>query len=102
MSKLFLAIVIFFQLSFSTHCDCGFENGEYDATVEYYNPKTYYTATYDLTVDVKDCKVTVIHFPKGGWLDNTHIKPAALDEDGEASAIDDKRRKWDIHIDQPE
>ena len=102
MKKLFLAVSIFFQLSFNTHYECGFDDGEYDATVKYYNPKTYYTAKYDLKVDVKNCKVTVIHFPKGGWLDNTHIKAAALDEDGDASATDDKYRKWDIHIDKPE
>lgn len=102
MTKLFLFVVIIFQLSFNTNYDCGFDDGEYDATVEYYNPKTYHTATYDLMVDVKDCKVTVIHFPKGGWLDKTHIKPADLDEDGNASANDDRERKWSIHIDKPE
>lgn len=102
MTKLFLVVAIFFQLSFNTHYDCGFDDGEYDAIAKYYNPKTYYTATYDLTVDVKNCKVTVIHFPKGGWLDNTHIKAANLDKDGDASATDDKYRKWSIHIDKPE
>lgn len=102
MTKLFLVVAIFFQLSFNTHYDCGFDDGEYDATVKYYNPKTYHTAKYDLKVYVEDCQVTVIHFPKGGWLDKAHIEPADLDEDGDASATDDRDRKWDIHIDKPE
>ncbi len=102
ISKLILITLILIQLSFTKHYDCGFEDGEYDATVKYYNPKTYHTATYDLKVEVENCKVIVIHFPKGGWLDDTHINPAELGTDGNTSAIDDRYRNWDIHINKPE
>lgn len=100
MTKLFLILSLFLQTSFITQDDCGFEDDKYDAIVKYYNPNTGYTAKYNLKVTVDDCQVTVIHFPKGGWLDNTHIKPADLDEEGNATAYDDKYRKWNIHIDK--
>ena len=47
-----------------------YEDGTYDASVDYYNPKTGYSATYDLEVDVEDGEVVRINFPKGGWLDD--------------------------------
>ena len=55
-----------------------------------------------MKVEVENCKVIVIHFPKGGWLDDTHINTAELGTDGNASAIDDRYRNWDIHINKPE
>ena len=96
----FFLIIFFFKPYFSQ--DCGFEDGDYEAVVKYYNPKTSHTAKYTLTVEVENCEVTIIHFPKGGWLDETHIEPAKLDENGNATVKDDKGRKWFIHIDKPE
>lgn len=78
--------------------DCGYEDGTHSATVDYYNPETGHSATYDLEVEVQDCEVTQINFPKGGWMDEDHIDPAALDEDGNANVEDDRGRSWDIHL----
>lgn len=62
--------------------DIEFEDGVYNASVEYYNPETNYYATYELEVEVFDNQVTVIYFPKGGWLDEDHISPDYLDANG--------------------
>ena len=52
---------------------CRFDDETYSATVEYSNPTTGYTATYDLDVLVENCQIVEIDFPKGGWLDEDHI-----------------------------
>ena len=78
--------------------DCGIEDGSHDASVDYYNPNTGHTAIYDLEVEVEDCKVTIIYFPNGGRLDNDHISPEELDEDGNATLEDEKGRTFDVHI----
>lgn len=78
--------------------ECKFKDGVHSATVEYYNPETGHSASYDLEVDVEDCQVTTIYFPKGGWLDDSHINPSQLDDGGDASLEDDKGRRFDVHI----
>lgn len=78
---------------------CGIEDGSHSATVDYYNPDTGHSATYDLEVEVEDCEVTTIHFPKGGWLDDSHISPEELDSDGNATLEDDEGRTFEVHID---
>jgi hypothetical protein len=77
---------------------CGVEDGTHSATVEYYNPDTDYSATYTLEVDVEDCEVTTIYFPKGGWLDDSHISPTEIDN-RHASIEDDQGRTFEIDID---
>ena len=83
----------------------NYEDGTYDASVDYYNPKTGYLATYDLEVDVEDGEVVRINFPKGGWLDDdvhpseSQLSPAELDEDGEAIMEDENGRTFEIKID---
>ena len=82
-----------------------YEDGTYDASVDYYNPKTGYSATYDLEVDVEDGEVVRINFPKGGWLDDdvhpseSRLSPAEIDEDGEATMEDENGRTFEIKID---
>lgn len=79
---------------------CTFEDGSHEATVNYYNPNTGYSAEYSLSVEVEDCQVIRIDFPKGGWLDEDHIRPGEIDEDGNATIEDDQERIWEIHIDE--
>lgn len=82
-----------------------YKDGSYDASVDYYNPKTGYSATYDLEVDVEDGEVVRINFPKGGWLDDdvhpseSRLSPAEIDEDGEATMEDENGRTFEIKID---
>ena len=79
---------------------CGFSDNTYNATVDYSNPETGYSATYTLDVEVSGCQVIQIDFPNGGYLDDDHIDPTDLDENGDASVEDDKGRTFDVHIDE--
>ncbi|AIN74100.1 hypothetical protein O8E88_000459 [Flavobacterium psychrophilum] len=80
------------------------DDGNYDASVDYYNPKTGYSATYDLDVDVENGEVVRINFPKGGWLDEdvhpaeSRLSPAELNEDGEATMEDENGRTFEVKI----
>ena len=78
---------------------CGVDDGTHKARVEYYNPFTGHNAYYTLKVQVENCKVKQINFPNGGWLDESHIPPTALNQDGRATLEDDKGRIYDVDID---
>jgi hypothetical protein len=82
-----------------TGSDGAYDDGTHSATVDYYNPETGHSATYDLEVEVQDCEVIRIEFPRGGWLDSDHISPTALDDNGEATIEDDRGRTWEVHLD---
>ena len=75
------------------------EDGTYSADVDYYNPDTGYSSNYTLDVEVLDGCVVEIDFPNGGYLDDTHIDPTELDEDGNCTVYDDEGREYEIHID---
>lgn len=75
-----------------------YEDGTYCADVEYYNPNTGTRNTYELSVEVEDGEVTVINWPNGGWLDDSHFTPEELDENGEASFVSDKGYYYDVTI----
>lgn len=79
--------------------DASIKYGTYSATVDYYNPDTDYSNTYTLDVEVEDNKVVQIDFPNDGYLDDTHIEPQELDEDGHCSIEDDEGRTFDIQLD---
>lgn len=76
-----------------------FEDGTYLATVDYYNPVTAYSATYTLEVEVESNQVTVIYFLNDGYLDDDHIWPAELDDDGFVSIDGEGGKTYDIQID---
>lgn len=79
--------------------DEGFEDGTYTATVDYYNSETSYNATYTLDVEVEDNEVTVIYFNNGGYLDEDHIWPEELDEDGYVEIEGENGKYYEIQID---
>ena len=76
----------------------GFESGDYCAEVTYYNPRTGTTNEYTLKVEVDDNEVQKIYFNNGGWLDDTHITPQELDDDGECTLTSDKGIEYSIKI----
>ena len=76
----------------------AFEDGTYCADVTYYNPKTGTRNTYTLTVDVENNELTVIHWPNGGWLDDTHFSPEQLDSEGTCSFNTYEGMQYDIDI----
>lgn len=78
---------------------CAYDDGTHSATVDYYNPDTGFSNTYTLDVDVEDCQVVQINFPNGGYLDNDHITPTDLDDDGTCSVEGDEGRTYDVQID---
>lgn len=78
--------------------DCNFKDDTYSATVDYNNPETNYSNTYTLEVDVENCQVVKISFPKGGWLDEDHISAADLDDNGNATVEGEDGKTYEIHI----
>lgn len=80
--------------------NCGFSDVSYSATVDYYNPETGYSQTYNLDVEVQDCMVVQINFPKGGWLDDDHISATEIDEDGNATLDGENGKTYEVHIER--
>lgn len=78
---------------------CKFENGTHSAAVDYYNPETGYTQTYILDVEVENCEVVQINFPRGGWLDSDHISPSELNEEGSCTIEGEGGKIYEIQID---
>lgn len=78
---------------------CKFEDGTHSATVDYYNPETGYSQTYTLDVEVENCEVVQINFPKGGWLDLDHISPAELDENSTCTIDGEEGKTYKVKID---
>jgi hypothetical protein len=84
--------------SIESNSGCKFEDGNYSATVDYNNPETGYSSSYTLDVEVQDCQVIQINFPKGGYLDEDHISFADIDEDGRASVDGEDGKTYEIQI----
>jgi len=95
-SKLFLffLVISFFTISCSNN---KYTNGDYCAEVGYYNPRTGTRSTYTLPVKVENNKLTVIHFPNGGWLDDSHFKPPKINN-GKATFVSDRGYRYNIKI----
>jgi hypothetical protein len=72
------------------------EEGAHEATVDYYNPSTGWSNTYDLDVEVEDGRVTEIRFPNGGYI----TADEELDDEGNATVYDDEGREYEVHVDQ--
>tara|TARA_R100000935_G_C2743644_1_gene126899 strand:- start:92 stop:502 length:411 start_codon:yes stop_codon:yes gene_type:complete len=77
----------------------GYEDGTYTATVYYNNPETDYSATYTLDVEVEDNEVTIIYFPNDGYLDEDHIWPEELDDQGYVMIYGEEGKTYEIQID---
>lgn len=82
--------------------DGTYEDGTYCAEVEYYNPNTRTRSTYSLNVEVENNELTLIHWPNGGWLDDSHFTPVELDESGYCSFTSDRGYEYEVQITGPE
>lgn len=78
---------------------CKYDDGTYSASVDYYNPVTGYSATYNLDVEVQECQIVQINFPNDGYLDEDHISYADIDENGEATVLGEEGKTYNITID---
>lgn len=80
--------------------DCSeIEDGTYSATVGYYNPNSGTSSSYYLDVDVEDNHVITIYFNNGGFLDENHIEPGELDEDGYCIVHGEGGKTYEITLD---
>lgn len=57
-----------------------YPDGRYCARVEYYYSETGTNSTYTLAIDIEDGEVGRIHWPNGGWLDNSHFSSADISD----------------------
>jgi hypothetical protein len=78
---------------------CKYEDGTHSATVEYTNTQTGYSQTYTLDVEVENCEVVQINFPRGGWLDSDHISPEQIDSDGSCTIEGEEGKTYEVQID---
>lgn len=75
----------------------GYSDGKYCAEIEYYYPKTGTRSTYTLEVGIEDNELTIIHWPNGGWLDDSHFYPPDI-SDGYAEFESDRGVEYTIKI----
>jgi hypothetical protein len=75
----------------------GYTDGTYCATIDYYYFKTGTNSTYTLEVEIENNELTVIHWPNGGWLDDSHFSPPDI-SDGEASFKSDRGMDYTVRI----
>jgi hypothetical protein len=76
----------------------GFEDGTYCADVTYYNPNTGTSNDYTFEVEVQQNEVVQINFGNGGYLDNEHMTPEVLDENGECTIFSDRDYEYSIKL----
>lgn len=81
-----------------TETEIGYKTDTYCAEVEYYNPNTGTRSTYTLNVEVEDNELVKIHWPNGGWLDDSHFNPEELDSSGFCSFTSDRGYQYEIQI----
>lgn len=74
-----------------------YDDGIYCAEIHYYNPETGTNSQYFLSVSVKDGKLSKIHWPNGGWLDDSHFKAPKI-WDGTASFTTDRDYEYEVEI----
>ncbi len=78
--------------------NCNYDDGRYSANVDYHNDDTGFSNSYSLEIEVENCEVVQINFPKGGWLDSDHISPAELDEDGRCTVYGEHGKVYEVEI----
>lgn len=72
-------------------------NGEYCATVEYFNNNTVTKSEYQLIIEADANELLKINFPQG-WLDQSHFSGGEFDEEGFTEITDDQGYKYSIQI----
>lgn len=75
-----------------------FNDGKHCAAIAYHNPKTGKSSNYQLTVEILQNEVVKLHWPNGGWLDQSHFCCATLDGEGHTSFTSDKGYNYDVTV----
>jgi len=81
----------------SVYEEQGYKDGTYCAEVDYYNSETGTRSTYTLEVEIENNELTIIHWPNGGWLDDSHFTPTDISS-GEASFTSDRGIEYTVRI----
>lgn len=74
-----------------------YPDGTYCAEIEYYNPSTGTRNRYDLDVEVESGDLTIINWPNGGWLDDTHFVPENISS-GEVQFTSDMGNRYTVTL----
>lgn len=74
-----------------------YSDGDYNAEIEYYNPKTSKSSIYTLKVEIEDDKLVKIYWSNGGWLDNSHFTPPNISS-GVARFTSDRGYRYNTKI----
>lgn len=75
----------------------GYSDGTYCADIDYYYSETGTSSTYTLLVEIENNELTVIHWPNGGQLDDSHFTPPDISS-GEASFSSDRGVDYTVKI----
>lgn len=75
----------------------GYPDGTYCAEIDYYYSETQTSSTYTLLVEIENNELIEIHWPNGGWLDNSHFTPPDISS-GEASFTSDRGVDYTVKI----
>jgi hypothetical protein len=75
----------------------GYSDGTYCAEIYYYYSETGTSSTYTLLVEIENNELTVIHWPNGGWLDDSHFTPPDISS-GETSFTSDRGVDYTVKI----
>ena len=79
------------------YSNTDYPDGEYCATVDYYNPNTGTSSVYTLRVEVASQELVTIFWPNGGWLDESHFDPPDIST-GEAWFTSDQGYEYEVQI----
>ena len=79
-------------------CGRSYSDGTYTAEVVAYNTNSGNTGTYELDVDIEDNYLITIHWPNGGWLDDSHFDPVKLDDEGYCYIESDQGVNYEIWV----
>ncbi|CAC9976793.1 hypothetical protein [Flavobacterium panici] len=74
-----------------------YSDGTYCAEIDYYYSETGTNSTYILLVEIENNELIEIHWPNGGWLDNSHFTPPDISS-GEASFTSDRGVDYTVKI----
>lgn len=75
----------------------GYADGTYCAEIEYFYSKTGTRSTYTLEVEIENNELVIIHWPNGGWLDDSHFYPPDI-SDGYADFESDEGVEYTVEI----
>jgi flagellar biosynthesis GTPase FlhF len=77
--------------------ESGYSDGSYCAEVQYYYSETGTRTNYTLLVEINNNELVKIHWPNGGWLDNSHFSPPNI-TNGYAQFTSDRGVDYTVKI----